>query len=61
MSSCPQGRQLQLHLMSINVGRSGTTHDIALTHACELQLDVMLGQEPWWSGRTKSHSFLTAK
>ena len=41
--------------MSINVGRGGTTQDIALARACELELDVLLIQEPWWSGCTKSH------
>ncbi|POS81735.1 hypothetical protein EPUL_005617, partial [Erysiphe pulchra] len=54
------GRELQPHLlkfMSINVGRGGATHDIALARACELQLDVLLVQEPWWSGRTKSHPY----
>ncbi|KAI0996535.1 hypothetical protein K3495_g11648 [Podosphaera aphanis] len=43
--------------MSINVGRGDTTHDIALARACELQLDILLIQEPWWSGRSKSHPY----
>ena len=46
-----------LRFISINVGRGGITHDIALARPCELQLDVVLIQEPWWSGRTKSHPF----
>lgn len=41
--------------MSINVGRGGTTHDIALSRAYEMGIDVVLMQEPWWSSRTKSH------
>ena len=60
MKGGPQGRQLPLHqlkFMSINVGRGGTTHDIALSRACELQIDVLLVQEPWWSGRTNSHPY----
>ena len=32
----------------------GTTHGIALDPACELQLDVLLIQEPWWRGHTKA-------
>lgn len=43
--------------MSINVGRRGTAHDIALCRACELKFDVLLVQEPWWRGCTKSHLF----
>ncbi|KAI0994567.1 hypothetical protein K3495_g13614, partial [Podosphaera aphanis] len=34
---------------AVNVRRGGTTHDIALARACELQLDILLIQEPWWS------------
>ena len=49
--------QLLLKFMSINVGRGGKTHDIALARACELQLDVLLIQELWWSGYTKSHPY----
>ncbi|KAI0992506.1 hypothetical protein K3495_g15679, partial [Podosphaera aphanis] len=55
-----QGRQplpQSLKFMSINVGRGGTSHDIALARGCELQLDVLLIQEPWWSERTKSHPY----
>lgn len=36
-----------LKFMSINVGRGGPTHDIALAHACEFKIDVLLVQEPW--------------
>ena len=46
-----------LKFMSINVGRGGVTHEIALSRACELQIDVLLIQEPWWSGSTKSHPY----
>ena len=46
-----------LKFMSINVGRGGTTQDIALDRACELHIDVLLIQKPWWSGLTKSHPF----
>ncbi|POS87151.1 hypothetical protein EPUL_001256 [Erysiphe pulchra] len=41
----------------MRVGRGGTTHDIALARAYELQIDILLIQEPWWIGRTKSHPF----
>lgn len=43
--------------MSINVGRGGTTQDIALARACKLQIDVLLIQEPWWSGFNNSHPY----
>ena len=46
-----------ISFMSINVGRGGTTQDIALARACELKVDVLLIQEPWWAGQTKSHPF----
>ena len=46
-----------LNFMSINVGRGGTTHDIALARASELRIDVLLIQEPWWSSRTKTHPY----
>ncbi|KAI0994593.1 hypothetical protein K3495_g13588 [Podosphaera aphanis] len=46
-----------LNFMSINVGRGGTTHDIALARASELKTDVLLVQEPWWYNRTKSHPY----
>lgn len=46
-----------LKFMSINVGRGGATQDITLARACELYIDVLLIQEPWWSGQTKSHPF----
>lgn len=49
--------QRYLKFMSINVGRGGTTQDITLARACELELDVLLIQEPWWSGCTKSHPY----
>ncbi|KHJ36182.1 putative eka-like protein [Erysiphe necator] len=35
----------------------GITQDIALARACELKIDVLLIQEPWWSERTKRHPF----
>ena len=44
-----------LKFMSINVGRGSATHDIALARAYELEIDVLLVQEPWWSERTKTH------
>ncbi|KAI0996072.1 hypothetical protein K3495_g12109 [Podosphaera aphanis] len=40
--------------MSINVGRGGSTHDIALSRAYELGVDVVLIQEPCWNKRKKS-------
>ncbi|KAI0991119.1 hypothetical protein K3495_g17068, partial [Podosphaera aphanis] len=40
--------------MSINVGRGGATHDIALSRAYELGVDVLLIQEPLWNKRTKA-------
>ncbi|KAI1005854.1 hypothetical protein K3495_g2361 [Podosphaera aphanis] len=40
--------------MSINVGRGGATHDIALSRAYELGVDVLLIQEPLWQKRTKT-------
>ena len=46
-----------INFMSINVGRGGTTQDIALARACELRIDVLLIQEPWWSNCTKTHPF----
>lgn len=60
MKDVLQGRHPLPHLinfMSINVGRGGITQDIALARACELKLDVLLIQEPWWSGCTKSHPY----
>lgn len=44
-----------INFLSINVGRGGSTHDIALSRAFELDVDVILIQEPWWSNITKSH------
>ena len=44
--------------MSINVGRGGQSHDIALSRAYELGVDVVLIQEPLWKKITneiKSH------
>lgn len=44
--------------MSINVGRSGATHDIALSRAHELGVDVVHIQEPSWDRNmkdTRSH------
>ena len=46
-----------LNFMSINVGRGSTTQDIALVRGCELRVDVLLIQEPWWSDRTKTHPY----
>ena len=60
MKGAQEGRLSPLRLlrfMSINVGRGGQTQDIALSRAYELNLDVLLIQEPWWSERTKSHPF----
>lgn len=60
MKGPSQARQPPLYFlkfMSINVGRGGSAHDIALGRACDLQLDILLIQEPWWSGRTKSHPY----
>ncbi|POS88253.1 hypothetical protein EPUL_000078 [Erysiphe pulchra] len=53
------GRRLPqpLKFMSINVGRGGITQDITLARACELKVDVLLVQEPWWVGQAKSHPF----
>ncbi|POS81841.1 hypothetical protein EPUL_006083, partial [Erysiphe pulchra] len=31
--------------------------DIALARACELMIDFLLIQEPWWSNRTKTHPY----
>ena len=45
-----------LRFMSINVGRGGITHDFALVHASEMQMDVLLIPEPWWSGRAKTYT-----
>ena len=56
----PQGRHSlpqTLKFMSIDVGRRSATHDTALVRACELKIDILLIQEPWWSQRTKSHPF----
>lgn len=50
MSSNPQGRQPQaliLKFMKIPVGRKCASHDIALTHAFEFQLDILLVEETW--------------
>ena len=58
MKGNPQGcypLQDVLSFMSINVGRGGATHDIALARAGELRIDVLLIQELWWSDRTKTH------
>ncbi|POS84365.1 hypothetical protein EPUL_003072 [Erysiphe pulchra] len=33
----------------------GSTHDVALSRVYELDVDVILIQEPWWSNITKSH------
>ena len=58
MNGNPQGCQPLhdvLNFTSINVGRGGTTQDIALARAGEIRIDVLLVQEPWWSERTKSH------
>lgn len=42
-----------LSFMSINVGRGGPTHNIALSRAYELGVDVVLIQEPRWNLRSK--------
>ena len=42
-----------ISFMSINVGRGGQTHDIALSRAYELGVDVVLIQEPSWKKATK--------
>ena len=44
-----------INFLSINVGRGSASQDIAMARACELRIDVLLIQEPWWSGRTKTH------
>ncbi|KHJ30373.1 putative eka-like protein [Erysiphe necator] len=31
------------------------TGDIALSRACDIRIDVLLVQEPWWSNCTKTH------
>ncbi|KAI0992228.1 hypothetical protein K3495_g15958, partial [Podosphaera aphanis] len=52
-----------LNFMSINVGRGGATHDIALSRAYQLGVDVLLIQEPLWQKRaktTKSHPGYTS-
>lgn len=43
--------------MSINVGRGGTTQDIALSKACDLRIDLLLVQDPWWPNCTKTHLY----
>ena len=60
MKGSPQGclpLQDVINFMSINVGRGGTTQDIALSRACDLRIDVLLIQEPWWSNCTKTHPY----
>lgn len=42
-----------LNFMSINVGRGGSTQDIALSRAYELGVDVLLIQEPLWNKKAK--------
>lgn len=44
-----------INFMSTNIGKGGTTHDIALARASELRIDVLIVQEPWWYNSTKSH------
>ncbi|POS82964.1 hypothetical protein EPUL_004832 [Erysiphe pulchra] len=51
-----EGFSPTINLLSINVGRWDSTHDLALSRAYELEVDILLIQEPWWSGKTKSHS-----
>ena len=44
--------------MSINVGRGGSTQNIALARAFELGINVVLVQEPLWNKQkntTKDH------
>lgn len=50
----PPGR-IQIYVLKR--GKGGSTQDIALTRACELRIDVLLLQEPWWSERTKTHPY----
>ncbi|KAI0992520.1 hypothetical protein K3495_g15665 [Podosphaera aphanis] len=42
-----QRRAAPLRIMQVNVGRSSSAHDIALSIANENQLDIILIQEPW--------------
>ncbi|KHJ35401.1 putative eka-like protein [Erysiphe necator] len=41
----------------VSTGGGGATQDIALSRACELRIDVLLMQEPWWSELTKTNPF----
>lgn len=42
-----QRLHLPLRIMQANVGRSPSAHDLALVHACNNQIDILLIQEPW--------------
>lgn len=44
-----------INFLSIKVDRRGSTHDVALSRAYELEIDILLVQEPWWSSKTKSY------
>ncbi|KHJ30440.1 putative eka-like protein [Erysiphe necator] len=60
IDSDPKGHyplQDVINFLSINVGRGSASQDIAMARACELRIDVLLIQEPWWSGRTKTHPY----
>lgn len=60
MNGDPWGRQPPLHVLrfiSINVGREGTAHEIALLRDCGHHFDVLLDQNLRWSGHKKSHPF----
>lgn len=47
----------QINFLFINLGKGGTTHDIALSPAYELNIDIVMIWELWWSNRTKSHTY----
>lgn len=60
MKDNPKGQyplQDVINFLSINVGRGSASQDIAMARACELRIDVLLIQEPWWSSRTKTHPY----
>ncbi|KHJ34094.1 putative eka-like protein [Erysiphe necator] len=46
-----------INFLSINVGRGSASQDIAMARTCELKIDILLIQEPWWSSRTKTHPY----
>ena len=60
-----QRRVEPFQIMQVNVGRSSSTHDIALHLANENRMDVLLIQEPWTyrdlsKQRTKTHKLYVA-